>query len=493
MKAILILMDTLNRHMLKAYNPKAEAITPNIDRLAGKSFVFDNHFIGSAPCMPARRDIQTGRLNFLERGWGPIEPWDCTLPALLKKRGIFSHIVTDHCHYAEVGGEGYMQQYDTWELIRGQETDTWASQIKEPPYPQKYLGTVTRQYQCNRSCFKTDADFPTPKTFAAAVQWLQKNEGCEDFFLTVETFDPHEPFDSTGEFQAMYPDSFKCHYNWPRYSALNAEETPEAILHLRNQYYAALSMADKWLGKLLDEFDRQNLWEDTLIIFTSDHGHMLGEHSVTGKNRYHAWNEMARIPLFIHTPGMAQGNVRKTCLTQNIDLFPTVLELSGQTDFGETTRKIHGKSLWPVLCGKARGVRDYAIYGWFGMPVNITDGTYTYFRAAVKGNSPLYAYMGIPVSYHTYLGYGMGEENFSAGRFLGDIDMPLYRMKVATKQDDVYLDIGESKLYNIRKDPGQLYPIKDKVLEKKICHALICKLKEHEAPEEQYDRLGLKK
>ena len=106
MKAILILMDTLNRHMLKAYNPKAEAITPNIDRLAGKSFVFDNHFIGSAPCMPARRDIQTGRLNFLERGWGPIEPWDCTLPALLKKRGIFSHIVTDHCHYAEVGEIG---------------------------------------------------------------------------------------------------------------------------------------------------------------------------------------------------------------------------------------------------------------------------------------------------------------------------------------------------------------------------------------------------
>ena len=65
MKAILIFMDTLNRHMLRVYNPEATAVTPNIDRLAEKSMVFDKHFIGSAPCMPARRDILTGRLNFL--------------------------------------------------------------------------------------------------------------------------------------------------------------------------------------------------------------------------------------------------------------------------------------------------------------------------------------------------------------------------------------------------------------------------------------------
>lgn len=72
MKTILILMDTLQRKMIHAYNPGSEAITPNIDRLAARSVVFDQHYIGSAPCMPARRDILTGRLNFLERSWGPI-------------------------------------------------------------------------------------------------------------------------------------------------------------------------------------------------------------------------------------------------------------------------------------------------------------------------------------------------------------------------------------------------------------------------------------
>ena len=101
MKTILILMDTLQRKMLHAYNPDSPAITPNLDRLAARSMVFDQHYIGSAPCMPARRDILTGRLNFLERNWGPVEPFDVTLPALLRQHGVFSHLATDHYHYAE--------------------------------------------------------------------------------------------------------------------------------------------------------------------------------------------------------------------------------------------------------------------------------------------------------------------------------------------------------------------------------------------------------
>lgn len=283
MKAILIMMDTCNRHMLQVYNSGAKARTPNIDRLAERSLIFDSHFISSAPCMPARRDILTGRVNFLERGWGPIEPYDVTLPRILRKHGIFTHIVTDHSHYMEIGGEGYLQQYNTWDFQRGQETDVWVSSIKDPEEPEPHLGTVFRQYQCNRTRFTDDADRPTPRTFAAAAEWLRQNEGEDNFFLTVEAFDPHEPFDASEEFRAMYPDDFPCFYEWPRYSELNSEETPEALEHLRNQYYATLSMADKWLGKLLDEVDRQELWKDTCIIFTSDHGHMLGEHGVTGK------------------------------------------------------------------------------------------------------------------------------------------------------------------------------------------------------------------
>ena len=108
MRTVLVLMDTLRREALSCYNPETIVKTPNIDVFAKEATVFDQHWIGSAPCMPARRDILTGRLNFLERSWGPIEPFDITLPKVLRDHDVYTHITTDHCHYMRTGGEGYL-------------------------------------------------------------------------------------------------------------------------------------------------------------------------------------------------------------------------------------------------------------------------------------------------------------------------------------------------------------------------------------------------
>ena len=75
MKTVFLLFDSLNKRMLAPYNKEVN-YTPNFNRLAQKSITFDNHYIGSMPCMPARRDMQSGRLSFLHRSWGPLEPFD---------------------------------------------------------------------------------------------------------------------------------------------------------------------------------------------------------------------------------------------------------------------------------------------------------------------------------------------------------------------------------------------------------------------------------
>lgn len=499
MKTVVILMDTLNRHMLRCYNPDAKTITPGIDRLAERSIIFDNHFIGSAPCMPARRDIFTGRLNFLERGWGPIEPYDVTLPELLRKNGVFTHMITDHSHYVEIGGEGYLQQFDTWDFHRGQETDVWASRVAEPDnIPDEYYGRIGRQYQCNRMRFETDEDYPTPKTFAAAVDWLKDNEGADNFFLMVDAFDPHEPFDATQEFIDLYPDSYAGPvYEWPNYARIG-DEPPEAVEHLRNLYRATLTMADKWLSKLLDEFDRQKLWEDTLVIFTSDHGHMLGEHGVTGKNIFHAWNEMSHIPLLVHLPGDNGSGTRCGAVTQNIDLMPTLLEYCGITELPPETPPFHGKSWMPLLENRSEKVRDYAIYGWHGKPVNITDGRYTYFRAAKdEANSPLYAYMAMLTTYPFYMGRGMSPEILTTGHYLPHVSMPVYRLDMAALMKYMppfmrdHSLVADSLLFDLEKDYAQEYPLEDSGLEQRMVQALIQSMKEHDAPIEQFERLGL--
>ena len=131
MRTVLVLMDTLRRDVLSCYNPTTDVQTPNLDAFAGQS------------C-----DILTGRYNFLERPWGPIEPFDVTLPACLRANGNFCHITTDHCHYLRTGGEGYLQEFNTWDYYRGQEGDPWVSRIDEPGnMPETFYGRVREQYQ----------------------------------------------------------------------------------------------------------------------------------------------------------------------------------------------------------------------------------------------------------------------------------------------------------------------------------------------------------
>lgn len=120
MKAIMLMFDSLNRHMLEPYGCE-DTITPNFKRLAERAITFDNCYVGSMPCMPARRELHTGRMNFLHRSWGPLEPFDDSVPELLKENGVYTHLVTDHYHYFEDGGATYHTRYNTYEFVRGQE------------------------------------------------------------------------------------------------------------------------------------------------------------------------------------------------------------------------------------------------------------------------------------------------------------------------------------------------------------------------------------
>ncbi|MDR3173808.1 MAG: sulfatase-like hydrolase/transferase, partial [Treponema sp.] len=98
MKAVMVMFDSLNRHLLNPYGCD-ETITPNFSRLAERSVRFENCYAGSLPCMPARRELHTGRYNFLHRSWGPLEPFDDSMPAILGKNNIHSHLASDHGHY----------------------------------------------------------------------------------------------------------------------------------------------------------------------------------------------------------------------------------------------------------------------------------------------------------------------------------------------------------------------------------------------------------
>ena len=130
MRTIFVLFDSLNRSALSCYGGSIS--TPNFDRFAARSTVFENHFVGSMPCMPARRDMHTGRLNFLHRSWGPLEPFDDSFVVNLLEKGIYTHLSSDHNHYFEDGGATYHNRYNSYDFIRGQESDPWVAMVKPP-------------------------------------------------------------------------------------------------------------------------------------------------------------------------------------------------------------------------------------------------------------------------------------------------------------------------------------------------------------------------
>src|SRR5262245_44934942 len=135
MNIILVLIDSMNRSALEAYGG-TEFKTPNLKAFAERAWRFDNHFVGSLPCMPARREIFAGFSGMQWRAWGPLEPFDQRLPKLLEAAGYLTAIVTDHYHYWEESANGYVQSFQGAEFIRGHELDFWKPLVPEADLPQ---------------------------------------------------------------------------------------------------------------------------------------------------------------------------------------------------------------------------------------------------------------------------------------------------------------------------------------------------------------------
>ena len=507
MKTVFILCDTPNRRMLPVYG--GDAITPNMDRLARRSVVFDNHWCGSAPCMPARRDIMTGRLNFLEKPWGAMEPFDQSLQSILSgEKNIHTQMFSDHAHYVIPGGENYTKGFTAWEVNRGQEGDpVWTRPcrdgIRPDVPPAGFKGTWSEAERENRSHFRTEYDYPSVKTMWHAAEWLEDNHDADNFFLWVEAFDPHEPFDCPKYYLDMYEkegDYDGPDFTHPSYAP--NEFTPEETEHLRRRCKALTTMTDRHLGEILDVMDKYDLWQDTMVILTTDHGYHLGEHGYMAKNYMSPYNEVFHIPLMAAAPGVAPG--RCNAVTQNIDVLPTVLEYFGISE-DVLQYPIHGRSLLPAMRRETETVHESTIYGYFGKQIAWTDGKYTYFRAAKdESNQPLYVYTAMPTVLRQVYGGNDGVnvadyERIEMGRFLSWTAYPVYRFPA----DIIHWDnasqefVGrspynaETLLFDIAADYAQEHPIEDVELERACAAQLKRCMERYDAPAEQFERMGL--
>lgn len=486
MRAIMLMFDTLNRRLLKPYGCDW-TVTPNFQRLAEKTVTFDNCYVGSLPCMPARRELHTGRYNFLHRSWGPLEPFDDSVPELLQKQGIYTHMISDHQHYWEDGGATYHNRYNTWEIVRGQEGDRWKGAVKDPEVPE-HLGRSWRQDLVNREYIDCEEKQPMAQVFKLGLEFLERNRNEDNWFLHWECFDPHEPFYTMEKYKQLYPHDYDGPlFDWPEYRAVT--ESPKEVAHCRYEYAALLSMCDAYLGRFLDFMDENDMWKDTMVIVNTDHGFLLGEHDLWAKCAQPWYNETAHIPLFIWDPRHSVKGERREALVQNIDIPVTLLGLFG----AEKTRDMLGHDLEQVITGD-KPVREFALFGLHGAHVNITDGRYVYMRDSIPGNKPLYNYTQMPAHMRCLFSTKeMRTAQFVEG-FGFTKETPV--MKISAMEDstgDTSLKNNPGTvLFDLETDPEELSPIHDEKAEQRMIENLIKLMEENEAPPEQYIRLGLK-
>ena len=483
MNVINIIIDSLNRRCIGPYGNQVVK-TPNLDRFAEKAVVFDEHFVGSLPCMPARRELMTGRKEFFWRGWGSLEPFDKPIASEAKKLGAVTAIITDHYHYWEQPAHGYFEHFDCVKFIRGHEGDMWNTDpVDELPTWAKAIeasrpGSGKRYYN-NTKDFESEGDFFAPKVFAEAADWLERNHAHEKFFLWVESFDAHEPFHVPEPYRSMYTDKYSDEYNvWPPYQNGYHGHTPDywenissdELDFVRAQYYGKVTMTDKWLGKLFDVMDKNNLWDDTAVIITTDHGHELGEKQRYGKQPPH-YDLSAHIPLMIWVPGLAGGK-RCDALTTAVDIYPTMLELLGDN----YPMSPHGRSLLPLIKGEANHHRDAVVYGMFACGATVTNKEFTY-HSSWDPSAQINSYTSIMLN---------ESPGATAGKFIPDINCPVWKIPVKSKK------IVPELLFCRSSDPLQETDISSSSPDDvSVMRECLKKLMDEEGvPPEQYTRLG---
>lgn len=368
MNVIVILCDTLRRDHAGGYDG-GRAETPCLDRLATQFVVFDRALSGSYPTLPCRLELFTGRFIYPYLGWGPLPRNEVTLAETLSRAGYDTALVTDNPQLTKRDYH-YDRGFATRIRIRGQLKDDYMAAplpVTLPCAPEK-VDEVDRaiQYLRNTSVRRGEEDYWCAQTMRSAARWLESNGRRGPFFLLVDSFDPHEPWDPPQHYVDRYDPGYKGEkLFYPRYTTADFYEERE-LRHMRALYAAEVSMVDHWLEHLLACIDSLELWDDTAVIFFSDHGFYLGEHGLVGKtgkrtrflSGWPLYREVAAIPMMIRVPGISPR--RCEAFVHPGDLMPTILELAGVP----RPDRVQAPSLLPLLRGEVERVRDTAVSSW---------------------------------------------------------------------------------------------------------------------------------
>lgn len=381
MNVVLIVIDSVRTDHLGAYGSRAVK-TPNLDSFARESLKFTRAYPEATPTIPARRAIHTGMRSFPFRNWSPRPDYDVnlygwrpiledqpTLAETLREDGYSTMLITDTLHMFRPS-YNFHRGFGVFEFIRGQERDLYRplSLTSEDKLEKSLIGGPTaqrtedilRQYFANTAGRQNEEDWFSPQVFGRGAELLEAAKEMQPFFMVVDSYDVHEPWDPPKKYVDLYDDDYSGPEPYvPSYGSSDYL-TERQLERMRALYAAEVTMVDTWLGRFLDKAEDLRLTENTLFVLLSDHGVMLGEHEVVGKKASAMYTELVNLPFMIRHPEGKGAGEENDYYASTHDVAPTVLGALGI----KPEQAMEGQNLTEILDGKEPEARPHFTLGY---------------------------------------------------------------------------------------------------------------------------------
>lgn len=417
---ILIVFDTLRRDAVGCYGrpPSWGAVrTPNLDAFARESIIFTRAYPESLPTLCARRAIYTGQRTYpfhngdfrhikgdfvgAAPGWGPIPEEQHTLAEIFSAQGFRTGLISDLFHQFKPS-KNFWRGFDQWTFIRGQESDAARSgpvpsqadidfwiprefqelhdkllRAMRSGYDHRWFSRAILQNMHDRVA---EEQWFNAQVMQEAAKWIQQNLDAQRMFLTVECFDPHEPWFVPAHYRRRYDPTEGREQVISPYAEV--PHLPEQLVRrTRGNYAGLVEMVDRWFGHFIETLRVSGLLDQSLVVVTSDHGHTLWERRhYIGKRPYPSDPETFEVPLFVrHPQGVGAGT---TCdaFVQHHDIAATLLEAAGI----QPPSRIDGSSFLRTALEGADGPRRHVTVGW-GTAVTVIDESW-WFNSKIDGS-----------------------------------------------------------------------------------------------------------
>ena len=375
MNVCVLVIDTLRYDYVGFHGANEVVKTPNLDRLAAESWVFNNSFTAAYPTIPHRTDAITGRHGGPFHVWQPLAFDVPTLPEAIARMGYCTQLIHDTPHLVN-GGHHFDWPFHAWTFIRGAEvdrpwitdSDDWPENWRRDPLfdglegdrqPPFYDSPMIASYARANAGRKRPEDWNCAKLWQAAARFLSDNARRENFFLWVDCFDPHEPWDAPPDLMCRYDtsDGYDGTIDPRQFVTRNRPDLPEAAFRrVRAAYAAKVSLVDRWFGRFWDALEQTGLKKNTAVILTADHGTNDGRDGRFGKS-FPVREGEAHTPFIVYVPDGGTG--RSDAIVQPQDLWATVM---GIVD-GPPPAGLDSHNVLAVAAGRAEPSRQVAVAG----------------------------------------------------------------------------------------------------------------------------------